>query len=658
MAFQSTFISVANNSIDQNSSWIYLVDWILALILGLAFVFYFGRLVGFVSSLALKWIIWKKYKVRINVESLRISLLGGRIFAKNLTIITVDQTISVLQLNLTWRYWISKLTRLSEYYFNENNIGLIQTTREENEKLPSRFTLLVEGLEIFIYNRTPAYDNMMDILREQEKTSKNDEKKRPQDNTKDSDEEYLPQNIRTSNSNSSSSKENMSNGDSRLSSPLVPVNMGERSCRGTSSNKESSLYFLLKFLPLHIRIKKGTVVLGNVTTPSILVASYKMGTTIVDVSQAPCNLDNYRFFYNFNFERFQISMKPNIAYDKFKYSSPNEFPKYSPVNNRNKKSSSNNRKKYEQWYHFNQAVNSISYLIKKPFRRDRNKGDDDAEFEQWKGLRRYLGDLAEGQDFLGNINTDEEYAKYSLILDSSYTRISYYYDSPGITPLNFNSLRAEITDPEFGIDMELSMATIHYGPWADRQRVPLQSMFFPTLYRDSKPTEEHNFPGKLRAYNGFTFLLTIKDRVIFRAPTREPSKHTESLRNINNAHNPTGKVSRPFGWLELNMKEGSKIYCFNSYVATKDKGWNNELKAFFNSFEVRSSVNHDILFMADTHTLDCKVGFPLKWNGKCDWTFDNISDNGKLFFLREHTMLISDIFTDFASGPPLPSACR
>lgn len=654
MAFQSTFISVANNSIDQNSSWIYLVDWILALILGLAFVFYFGRLVGFVSSLALKWIIWKKYKVRINVESLRISLLGGRIFAKNLTIITVDQTISVLQLNLTWRYWISKLTRLSEYYFNENNIGLIQTTREENEKLPSRFTLLVEGLEIFIYNRTPAYDNMMDILREQEKTSKNDEKKRPQDNTKDSDEEYLPQNIRTSNSNSSSSKENMSNGDSRLSSPLVPVNMGERSCRGTSSNKESSLYFLLKFLPLHIRIKKGTVVLGNVTTPSILVASYKMGTTIVDVSQAPCNLDNYRFFYNFNFERFQISMKPNIAYDKFKYSSPNEFPKYSPVNNRNKKSSSNNRKKYEQWYHFNQAVNSISYLIKKPFRRDRNKGDDDAEFEQWKGLRRYLGDLAEGQDFLGNINTDEEYAKYSLILDSSYTRISYYYDSPGITPLNFNSLRAEITDPEFGIDMELSMATIHYGPWADRQRVPLQSMFFPTLYRDSKPTEEHNFPGKLRAYNGFTFLLTIKDRVIFRAPTREPSKHTESLRNINNAHNPTGKVSRPFGWLELNMKEGSKIYCFNSYVATKDKGWNNELKAFFNSFEVRSSVNHDILFMADTHTLDCKVGFPLKWNGKCDWTFDNISDNGKLFFLREHTMLISDIFTDFASGPPLP----
>lgn len=240
---------------------------------------------------------------------------------------------------------------------------------------------------------------MMDILREQEKTSKNDEKKRPQDNTKDSDEEYLPQNIRTSNSNSSSSKENMSNGDSRLSSTSVPVNMGERSCGGTSSNKESSLYFLLKFLPLHIRIKKGTVVLGNVTTPSILVASYKMGNTIVDVSQAPCNLDNYRFFYNFNFERFQISMKPNIAYDKFKYSSPNEFPKYSPVNNRNKKSSSNNRKKYEQWYHFNQAVNSISHLIKKPFRRDRNKGDDDAEFEQWKGLRRYLGDLAEGKTF-------------------------------------------------------------------------------------------------------------------------------------------------------------------------------------------------------------------------------------------------------------------
>lgn len=657
MAFQSTFISVANSTIDHNSSWIYLVDWILALILGLAFIFYFGRLVGFVCSLALKWIIWKKYKVRINVESLRISLLGGRILAKNLTITTVDQTISVLQVNFTWRYWISKLTRLSEYYFNEKNSELIQTTREENEKLPARFTLLLDGLEIFMYNRTPAYDNMMGILREHENAAEGDEKDLLRNNRKGSDEEY-PQNIRTSNSNSSSSKENMSNGDSKISSPSTTPNHGGKSCVDTSSNRQISLSFFLKFLPVHIRIKRGAVVLGNITTPTILIASYKMGNAIVDISQAPCVLDNYRFFYNFNFERFQISMKPNIAYDKFKYSNPNDFPNYSPVGNKNKKQNASNKKKYEQWYRFNQAVNSISHLIKNTFRRNKKRNDDeeDKEFQQWKGLRRYIGDLAEGQEFLGYINTDEEYAKYSLILDSSFTRISYYYDSPGITPLNPSLPKSEMKDPEFGVDMELSMATIHYGPWADRQRAPLQSMFFPTLARDSKPNEEHNTPVKARGYNGFTFLLTVKDQVIFRVPTREPSKHTETLRNqnTNNVHNQAGKVSRPFGWLELNMKEGSKVQFFNSYVASKDNGWNNELKAFFNSFEVRSSVNHDILFMADKHSIDCKVGFPLKWNGKCDWIFDNISDNGKLFFLREHTMLISDIFTDFASGPPLP----
>ncbi|CUM48715.1 unnamed protein product [Debaryomyces fabryi] len=657
MAFQSTFISVANSTIDHNSSWIYLVDWILALILGLAFVFYFGRLVGFVCSLALKWIIWKKYEVRINVESLRISLLGGRILAKNLTITTVDQTISVLQVNFTWRYWISKLTRVSEYYFSENNSELIQTTREENEKLLARFTLLLDGLEIFMYNRTPAYDNMMDILKEHEKTAEGDEKELLRNNRNDSDEEYH-QNIQTNNSNSSSSKENMSNGDSKTSSASIPPKEGGNICGNAASNKQFSLYFFLKVLPVHIRIKRGAIVLGNITTPSILVASYKMGNAIVDVSQAPCVLDNYRFFYNFNFERFQISMKPNITYDKFKYSSPNDFPNYSPVGNRNKKQNANNKKKYEQWYRFNQAVNSISYLIKKPFSRNkkRTKGDDDTHFQQWKGLRRYLGDLAEGQDFLGYINTDEEYAKYSLILDSSCTRMSYYYDCPGITPLNSNLSKTEMKDPEFGVDMELSMATIHYGPWADRQRAPLQSMFFPTLARDSKPNEEHNIPGKVRGYNGFNFLLTVKDQVIFRVPTREPSKHTETLRNQNstNVHNQAGKVSRPFGWLELNMKEGSNINFFNSYVASRDNGWNNELKAVFHSFEMRSSVNHDILFMADKHSIDCKVGFPLKWNGKCDWIFDNISDNGKLFFLREHTMLISDIFTDFASGPPLP----
>lgn len=645
MAFQSTFISAANKSIDENSSWIYLVDWILALILGLAFVFYFGRLVGFVCSQALKLIIWKKYKVRINMESLRISFLGGRIFVKNLTIITVNQTISILQLNLTWRYWISQLTRLSEYYLTHEDKGNIRITKEENERLPARFTLLIEGLEIFMYNRTAAYDNMMDILREQESLGKRE--------TEEKTDNFLSQNIRESNLNGSSSKESISN-ESRTSSQTPRENLREKVYKNTSSGG-NSLFVLLRLLPLHIRIKKGAVVLGNVTTPSILVASYKTGNAVVDITQAPCILDNYRFFYNMNFERFQISMKPNIAYDKLRYSNSNTISKFPPVKSRNTKLNSNNQKKYEQWYHFHQAMTMISHQIKKPFGRNKkqNNTQDDLAYDQWRGLKRYLGDQTEGQDFLGAINTDEEYAKYSLILDSAYTRITYYYDSPGFNPISGDT---DFPGPEFGIDMELSMATIHYGPWADKQRVPLQSMFFPTLSRDSNPTEGHNTPGSIRNYDGFTFLMTIKDELIFRVPTREPSKHTETLRsqNINNAHIQTGKVSRPFGWLELNMKEGSSLHFFNSYIATRENGWNNELKAFFNSFEVRSSVNHDVFFIADSHNLDCNVGFPLEWNGKCKWIFDNTSENGRLFFLREHTMLLSDIFTDFASGPPLP----
>lgn len=651
MGFESTFISVANNYTVENSSWIYLVDWILALILGLAFIFYFDRLIGLVTSLTLKLILWQRYKIRINAESLRVSFLGGRIFVKNLTIITANQTVSILQLNLTWRYWILfKLTRLSEYYYSNASKESVKTAKEENEKLPARFTLVIDGLEIFMYNRTPAYDSMMDILREKESKNKNEEKE--PNRSKPLYEK--PQHVRPSHSNSSSSKENASNSDSRKTS--TSLSDRPQYCKDDSSHTELSLLFFLKLLPLSVHIRKGAFVLGNATTPSILVASYKQGNGIIDISLAASVLDKFRFLYNFDYEKFQVAMKPNITYDKNRYSDLNNF--YSSAKRKhNETLRFNHQKKYRQWYYFQQAINSVSGLIQRPFIRKKELlAEPDDPYQRWKGLKRYVGDLTEGQDLLGNMNTDEEYAKYSLILDSASTRITYYYDSPGITPLDTDSIKEKVEDPEFGVAMELSLATIHYGPWADRQRVPLQTMFFPSLSRDSKPTEGHNVPGKLRSYGGFQFLMTVKDDVIFRVPTREPSKHTETLKKQNQANiqSTSNKVTRPFGWLEINMKEGSSIHSFNSYVATKDDGWKNRVQANFNSFEVRSSVNHDVLFMADKHSIDCNVGFPLEWDGKCNWIFDNISDNGRFFFLREHTMLLSDILTDFASGPSTP----
>lgn len=65
----------------------------------------------------------------------------------------------------------------------------------------------------------------------------------------------------------------------------------------------------------------------------------------------------------------------------------------------------------------------------------KHKSNDYSPDDQldWKGLRRYVGD-SEDPVITTFLTNDEQYAKYSLILDSTLTRFVYFYDSPGIQP--------------------------------------------------------------------------------------------------------------------------------------------------------------------------------------------------------------------------------
>ncbi|CAI5760005.1 unnamed protein product [Candida verbasci] len=608
MAFESQFITVTANSVIKVSFWIYLVNWVLALVLGLAFVFYFHRLLGFIFSLIFKLVLWKAFKIRVNVESLKVSPLGGRLFIKNLTIITSDYTVSILNSTFTWRYWLYRLTRLSNYFYETNDLEdltdgkLGGMNQKQNEKQPSRFLLVVEGFEVFMHNRTFAYDHIMDILNEKEKDTD------PDSSSFSEDSKYNLRYRKHATSSSISSEDSVD---------IAP---------GTKS-----LYFLLQLLPIYVKIKKGAFVMGNITTPSILVASYKNADATIDIAKSLNKFDFYRFLYDFAFDNFQLWMKPNIIYDN-RTTSEKEEQNFRHI------------KKYKLYYQYKSAVNLLDRTVSKILRRKSSFNQPEQSDFEWKGLRRYIGDNSDDAELMAMFNNDEQYAKYSLILDSVTTRIIYYYDAPGIQPIK-SELESQIP-PEHGVEMEISMGTIHYGPWADRQRVPLQNMFFPPIAKDSKPATNLT-PGSQREYDGFKITMIVKDEVIIRIPTRESSKDKQLLKSDLGQAKP----SRAFGWLEIKLSEGSNISSFTSYIANST-GFPNKLKVQFNEPEVRSSVNHDVLFLADQHQIDADIGFPLKWNGKCDWKFDQVSINSKLFLLREHTLLFSDLFTDFASGEP------
>ncbi|EGW31931.1 uncharacterized protein SPAPADRAFT_50542 [Spathaspora passalidarum NRRL Y-27907] len=651
MALQSQYIQVVSSSIKEYSFWIYLVNWVLALILALSFVFYFHRLLGVVISFILKLILWKSSKTRVNIESVKISPLGGRIFLKNLTITTSDMTVSILHLTCTWRYWYLRSTRLSSYLFkSQYPQDIAGDLALKNQKLHTRLSCLIEGLEIFMFNRTFAYDNIMEILQNKSNNKRNSGKP---DETTDSTSSTLSEDFKgnlryrinanvDNNSHSSSSNNNNNNNNVSPNGNDLSVSETVQSNKTYSETGSHILSIFLQLFPIKIKVKKGALVMGNVTTPSILVGSCKFADGVVDISKSPNPADFYRYVHDFTLDNFQLSMKPNIAYDKYRYGVDisEKAPEY--------QGDLAKMKRYKMWYKFQRAGSTVKAKLNNLFGINQRKPTDERKQSfDWQGLKRYTGDDDE-QEVMGILNPDEQYAKYSLILDSLTTRIVYYYDIPGVQLLKTTRL-----PPEHGVEIEISMGTIHYGPWTDRQRVPLQNMFFPPVSRDSAPTVGFLAPGSKRQYSGFQLTLVVKDEVVIRIPTREPSKDKEIIKTTGLA--PTQESSsRPFGWLEIKMREGSNVSSFTSYVANEEEGWPNCLKAVFTEPEVRSSVNHDVLFIADSHEINANIGLPLAWNGKCKWEFEQTSWNGRLFFLREHTLLFSDLFTDFASGDPQP----
>lgn len=275
--------------------------------------------------------------------------------------------------------------------------------------------------------------------------------------------------------------------------------------------------------------------------------------------------------------------------------------------------------------------------------------------DRWMGLSRYLD---EEQDERWKFEP-AEYAKVSTVLDCPKGRMNFYWDVPGpvAPPQTASTIRtagiaagrdgningSQHTPPEWGIDLSFEGGTIHYGPWTDRQRVHLQNMFFPRAYKTATPAKKLQV-GQNRVPTKFKLFVELSSSTILRIPTREESKDHKYRRRLND-----GEV-RPFGWLEIKVAAESTISYEMSMVASQ-KGWINGLNLDLKSPEVRSSVNHGLLWKAAQQTIECDLSGPLKWNGKTTWDFDILSREIKVFILREHVILMTDLITDWATGP-------
>lgn len=675
----------------------------------LFFLFYFNRLFATLLSYAIRAYTWHYYRVYVDIQALQISFLGGRIFFKGFRYHGENETILAHSGYITYRYWLrsARETDLSR------NGGLSlnhEATERENFKaekddsdqcagedergglkevnrLPCRIEATILGAEWFVYNRSAAYESILSGFGNTSRNHGDDGgRAKGKNEMSATDNKYEGHNLDQPPPSAYSGS---------TSAPDPPAtrpsddSISERSSSDSASNRQRPnavpVSCLLSFFPIWVNFRKGAMVLGNENTRCVMTAQFEDATGRVDAGSAG-PLDLYRQIFDLNFIRPKVQLRPNPDFKQPQLSAGNALH---PSDDDNKGQSRRRNLHLKYRHHRRKVWDSVRDLIPY-FQRSVESFHASGQGEKtstpqnkeipgssrWLGLTRYLDenvhDEHEGWDAV-------EYARFSTLIDCPSVSFNYYWDIPGkvetipnrqTSSRDTNNINGA-NPPEWGLHLGVRGGTINYGPWADRERAHLQSVFFPNSYRDS----EQNSPievGQPRQSTMFKLTVDIEHETTLRIPIREPSKDwqwkgradvvrgaskTQKEQNKRNSRNNDPEKSshgpdiRPFGWLSFRIDADSSVNYTMDMVASTPL-YQNHLDLDLRGSRVTTSVNHALLWQSGRQVISCDLSNPLKWDSMRTWSFDVKSYDLDLFLLRDHMFLLTDLISDWMTGPP------
>ncbi|CAG8472716.1 9921_t:CDS:10 [Diversispora eburnea] len=203
-------------------------------------LFYFNRILGFILSKIIRIFTWRQYNAYIEIESIQFSPLAGRILFRNLKYRSINQSFIILKGHITCQYWLWNV-RKEEHHNGDNNNDV-----EE----PCRIVCHLDGVEWFVYNRTPAYEALKTIIERVGKEKMN---------------------------SSNNSSDNLSN----------LTNIETTDC------------------------ERGAFIFGNSKTPSVLVAEFSQAGGIYAAVKSRSTFDYYKRVLDLKFREPKIHLKPN-----------------------------------------------------------------------------------------------------------------------------------------------------------------------------------------------------------------------------------------------------------------------------------------------------------------------------------------------------------
>jgi hypothetical protein len=697
-------------------NWVFLVELLICGILSIFFFFYFNRLLATLISYAVRAYTWRNFHAYIDITGLQISPLGGRIFFKDIRYHGHNETILVHGGYITWNYWLRRVRDAAVYAEADSPTSddgdtdrastshasttspSPSTTRSRNvdkaekggkqppKQLPCRISVKLSGLEAFMYNRSPAYDFIVEAFERQSRTHAD------QSPTQEASTTNRPYSASTSHSDHDNDQHHnkLRKDPPEKERETLRVNTSHST---TVRPKKDSLPAFLKLLPVHVDVNKGAIVVGNENTLAVITAQFEKAAGTLDASSSG-PLDVYQQLFSFQVAHPVVHMKPNPDYKAPQQDSAVQYKQDSSkgvveedIIEKHVKSPGRRQwsKQIPIWSGlFSKSSDSVQTPSNARMRNSKvfNPQWHFPGQEKWKGLARYLDDSQnDGHGEWDGI----EYAKTSLIADIPCVNLSFYWDVTGPVPAEIDNSTFIDPDhphdingsipPDYGMDIEVFGGVINYGPWADRHRGIFQNIFFPGARVDAVPAEPLK-TGDPRALSLFKLFLYIGEDTVLRIPIRESSKdwkwkgkaHTLAAHEQSASDKAKGKTRsrrrrgkqrdntaaqnvRPFGWLDVKVAGNSSINYTMDMVAS-NQGFGSKLAVSIKSTEISSSVNHGLLWRSGAIALDCDLAAPLAWNTLRTWLFNIKCQDLELFLLRDHLFLLTDLIADWGAGLP------
>ncbi|KAH8828053.1 hypothetical protein DL96DRAFT_1601498 [Flagelloscypha sp. PMI_526] len=396
-------------------------------------------------------------------------------------------------------------------------------------------------------------------------------------------------------------------------------------------------------LPLGLHISKGAIVIGNASTPNLLVADFKTAKGNFGVVQARSRFDLYKQILSLAFQKVLIHYVSNGDYREPMVETGQGLGNHIM----------HQPKPPQRWplsYSTFARIWKVSRLYQAFFSKKARKPYRDRNIKLESKKKHSIDEAVDP--------STHEYAIERRIIEAPAFELSYYADVVGDVPRSeenpqFRSFAGE-TDigngdipPEWGIDMVIRRGIVRYGPWADRQRVELQRAFFPASYQNNQVTHRLK-PGDKRQWTDMRIFVELRDETTLETSFRESSKNWQWDGLSHSLDRPR---KREAALLYLKAGDRSSIRYVLPMVV-QEFGYESSLEVHLDTIVVTSSLNDIRLVTAESCRVRCALPTPIVWNAHREWTVSVSLRQPLLFLLRDHINMFTDLGKDWASGPP------